>query len=287
MNLLKSAPVRKSQAYLKQSLRLYGKLMSPLDMYRMTPVVLANSLPKSGTHLLSQILEALPVNNYGTFWASTPSISFRERKNETIIGSIEKSAPGELASAHLFYDDEVAKALANLNTAHFFIYRDPRDVVVSEAYYLAHMNKWHRLHVHFKRLASFEEQIMFAIQGADADFPFDYPDIGTRFKRYAGWLNREDVYSVKFEDLVSEVREVTVDNIVAYYLERANCTSTNKRELTQKAIDHIDPERSHTYRKGKAGGWRHHFNESHKKAFKRVANDLLIELGYEASDDWA
>lgn len=40
------------------------------------------------------------------------------------------------------------------------------------------------------------------------------------------------------------------------------------------------------YRKGIAGDWRNVFTEENKRAFKAIAGDLLVELGYAEEDDW-
>lgn len=45
-----------------------------------------------------------------------------------------------------------------------------------------------------------------------------------------------------------------------------------------------DPQ-SH-YRKGKAGDWANHFTPDHVAAFKRKFGDLVVNLGYENSNDW-
>ena len=42
--------------------------------------------------------------------------------------------------------------LAKKNVVHYFVYRDPRDVVISEAHYLREMNRWHRLAPYFRKL---------------------------------------------------------------------------------------------------------------------------------------
>jgi hypothetical protein len=41
-----------------------------------------------------------------------------------------------------------------------------------------------------------------------------------------------------------------------------------------------------TFRKGRTGDWQNHFTEAHKNAFKAVAGDALIELGYEGDVGW-
>jgi len=63
-------------------------------------------------------------------------------------------------------------------------------------------------------------------------------------------------------------------------------TNLNKSFMLEKALDNIDPSRSHTYHKGMSGGWRKTLTEEHKKEIKAIAGDLLIDLGYENDFDW-
>ena len=40
------------------------------------------------------------------------------------------------------------------------------------------------------------------------------------------------------------------------------------------------------FRKGAPGDWINHFSADHKALFKSLYPDLVVKLGYEASDDW-
>lgn len=40
------------------------------------------------------------------------------------------------------------------------------------------------------------------------------------------------------------------------------------------------------FRKGAPGDWVNHFTDDHKALFKRLYPDLVVQLGYESSDDW-
>jgi hypothetical protein len=51
-------------------------------------------------------------------------------------------------------------------------------------------------------------------------------------------------------------------------------------------IGQIAPERSHTFRAGKRGGWSERFTPEHRELFKAIAGHQLIELGYESNNDW-
>ncbi len=139
---------------------LHGLRAADAD-YQFAPPVLADSFPKSGTHLVNQIVDGLPhCSNYGAFLASmTSSFQFRERSAASVHRYIRSIVPNEIVRAHLFYDPQYEAHLKRKNAVHYFVYRDPRDVVVSEAHYLREMNRWHRLHSHFAALASIEEAI--------------------------------------------------------------------------------------------------------------------------------
>lgn len=257
--------------------------------YSRCPPVLANSFPKSGTHLLVQFVEGLPNRiNYGAFLASTTSsFQFRERSPENTCRFIRRFVPGEIVRGHLYYDAQYAEALARQNAVNYFIYRDPRDVVVSEAHYLREMNRWHRLAPYFRKLPSIDEAIKLSITGFRPPVPgIVYPDIAARFARYHGWLNHPECLSMRFEDLRSERREELSRQMAEFYA--ARCGGNLDIEATAGSmIASVDPHKSHTFRSGKKAGWEREFTPEHRKLFDSIAGDLLIELGYESNHDWA
>ncbi len=284
----KSNLLRKSLAYANQIPRALTRLTARSPEYAERRPLVANSFPKSGTHLLIQILRGLPGTEYfGSFIASMPSIPFRERSRKSHRRLINQIVPGEVVGAHIFFDPDYASELAKLNCAHFFIYRDPRDVVVSEAHYLTKMNRWHRLHAHFsKQLKRDDERISASILGVTTHgFPYDYPDIAKRFGRYQGWLGREDVCALKFEDIMSEKRSETLARIISFRSEESRPIPT-LRESVSMVEASINPTQSHTFRKGEVGGWRNVFTARHKEEMKSVAGQLLIDLGYERDFNW-
>lgn len=257
---------------------------SPGD-YKGKPPVFCNSFPKSGTHLLQQILEAIPgVENRHAFWASTPSFTFRERSADDALNMVSRVVPGELICGHLHFDQRVAASLAEHQVVHYFIYRDLRDVAISEAHYLANMNRWHKMHRFYRDLPDDEARIALAIRGREdrKDIGYDYPSIAERFMRFHGWLGRDDVMPVKFEDLVSENREQAISRIVRFYMERsaASCGDGAIDAAVARAVANIDPARSYTFRTGKAGCWRDTLSAANRQLMDDVAGPLLEELGY-------
>jgi len=243
--------------------------------------VLANSIPKSGTHLLLQVLKALPgIRDWGLFLASQPSFTFVEQDPGRMAAKISKMANGELAGAHLHHHQAIAQAVEDRDALMYFIYRDPRDVVVSEAHYLAHMNSWHRLHDQFKHQPDENARLRLAIEGLPASEGINYPDVGTRLARYLPWLDHPGILAVRYEDLVGKAREEQVRRIVAHWI-TATGFKGDVSGLHQSALDSINPLTSHTFRLGRAGGWRDAMNQELKTLFQRNAHAQLQRMGYE------
>jgi hypothetical protein len=187
----------------------------------------------------------------------------------------------------LYYEPLYADELAKRSAVNYFIYRDPRDVVVSEAHYLRDMNRWHRLHSYFRKATSMEDAIMLSINGLDPPVPgISYPNIAARFARYIGWLERDDCLSMRFEDLVSERQPELIRQVAAFYALRTS-TSFDLDAAIETMTLSIAPKKSHTFRSGKKAGWQREFTPAHRARFAELAGDLLVRLGYEPNLDWA
>jgi hypothetical protein len=253
-----------------------------------TPPVLANSFPKSGTHLLDQIVTVLPARrNYGAFLSSmTSSFRFARRTPAQCCRFLDASLPGEIVRAHLFYDDAVSQKLDELQFVHYFIYRDPRDVALSEAHYYRSINRWHRLHPLFRDAPSMNDAIMMAIKGIDDPTGrIYYPDVGARFRHYDAWIDSPGAFAVRFEDLTSPRRDDVIRTMMEHYC-RNSQGGGDVDLLCQRAIANITPEKSHTFRKGQRGGWRDAFSDEHRAVFKELAGAVLVDRGYESDNHW-
>jgi hypothetical protein len=247
------------------------------------PPVLANSFPKSGTHLLLQLANGLPGrSDYGAFLGSeTSSFQLRERSESNTRRFIRGFVPGEVIRGHLYYELPYAAALAERNTVHYFIYRDLRAVVVSEAHYLREMNRWHRLAKHFRQL-SIEDAISLSIMGFDPPIPgLNYPNIAQRFARYSGWLTHPNCFCIRYEDLQSENRDAIVREMAKFYLAHITRTDMDFDECMRSMLAHVAPQKSHTFRSGQKTGWQKEFTDKHRRQFEEIAGQLLVELGYE------
>jgi len=268
-------------------LLLIKKLIIKYNGLSSGPIVIVNSFPKSGTHLLYQILEDLPeLNKYNTFIASMTSVAQKERSKVELLRILESLIDGEIARAHLFYSDTFDLYIKNEKIIHLFIYRDPRDVVISEANYLFDMNPFHRLHKYFKKFPSIDDRIMFSIKGNDFfNTPINYPNIQHRFKKYEGWLLSSSTFGIKYEELVGSSQKEKIHGIISFFLSKID-NKYDINDLIKIAISNVNPTKSHTFREGGTQKWKKYFNDKHKKVFKEIGGELLIDLGYEKDLNW-
>jgi hypothetical protein len=244
-----------------------------LEKLAAQPPVLANSFPKSGTHLLAQLIEGLPGRvNYGAFLGSeTSSFQLRERSASNTCRFIRGFVPGEVIRGHLYYEPLYEQALVDRKTVNYFIYRDLRAVVVSEAHYLREMNPWHRLAPYFRKAGSIEEAITLSITGLDPPVPgITYPNIAQRFARYQGWLTSPDCMSIRFEDLQSENREAIVRHMIEFFRDQSGIESLDIDACMSSMLANVAPLKSHTFRSGTKRGWQTEFTDAHHRLFEEI-----------------
>ena len=248
--------------------------------------ILVNSFPKSGTHLLYQLFwKSNFVNDYKSFIASHPSRQKKQNSYIKVNQNINDLLKAELIRGHIFYHKSTEELIKNKNIINYFIYRDPRDVVISEANYLYNMNRFHILHKYFKKINNLEDRIKFSIMGNDfLNTGATYKNIKDRFLDYKGWLNGS-CHSIKYEDLVGSNQSQIVRDILSFYIENSD-VNFKIDEIIKDSIKSIDPSKSHTFNTGGTAKWKKIFNNEHKDIFKKYAGDLLIELKYEENYDW-
>jgi len=126
-----------------------------------------------------------------------------------------------------------------------------------------------------------------------------------RLRRLArGWSSRvggachdgplllgNDYAEVRYEDLLERPAE-EFGRLFAFLEARADeetierCVGATSFEARTSGRRRGQEDARSGVRKGIAGDWRNVFTERDKKTFKKVAGDLLVELGYEKDSDW-
>ena len=281
--------MRSKNEYLRKSATIAGIAIHKIFSRRYNAsgsFYFVNSFPKSGTHLLDQVVHALPhANDYGRFLSSmTSSYRFRLRSERESCNYLSCSRFGEVLRGHLFFAVEYEEILRERNAVAFFIYRDLRDVAISEAIYLRDMNRWHRLHKYFKGLSN-EESVNLCIRGiGNADVY--YPNIAERFRLYRPWITSATCTAIQFERLVSTTTQGETLRQIAHASDRNSKDPIDEQAIIGGMRNAIKPTMSHTFRAAKIAGWKCAMTDANKRLFKEVAGHLIIELGYEANNQW-
>lgn len=252
------------------------------------PILLGISFPKSGTHLLDQILlgfsRVAPFSlRLHSFYAEYEGATGLKRDPQDALAWLDSLRARDVASAHLFAREESVMRVCTPAFIPYFIFRDPRDVVVSHAFYVTDMEPEHVHHDYYASLPDLEARLKASILGRPG-LQIEFPDIAARFAPYMQWLHQPMVLKIHFEDLVNR-RAQALGEIVDHFLARVPLTVPRDQILSTLEAA-INPDRSPTFRSGRTGEWRQHFTPEHKRLFKDVAGDLLIQLGYETGDVW-
>ncbi|MGD2157461.1 MAG: sulfotransferase domain-containing protein [Anaerolineales bacterium] len=253
-----------------------------------SPKVFGNAMPKSGSHLLSQILNGLvrvgPFVNPGF-----PPVNRMEDNQSLPEGEVLENLlsmrSGDIRYGYLHSEEPYFSLLAASGWATVFLFRDPRDMLVSHVFYATEMNPDHGMHRYYTEvLGSMEERLNAAIVGVKEP-GYELPNVRQRYEKCLDWLNQPDVLPLRFEDLVLK-QDITLNHLLDYIEQRGSQLVGLRPHAIAVLKGSIAPQKSGTYRKGQPGDWREHFSESNKELFKSVAGDLLVQLGYEQNDMW-
>lgn len=253
------------------------------------PSVYGNAIPKAGSHLLIQVLLGLteigPFVNPGfppinRFEGNTP-LEIPER-----IKELNHMRSGDVRYGYASCREPFLSAITGPGRASVYIYRDPRDQLVSHVFYAKDIHTGHGMHDYYNNvLTSMEERLNVAIEGCDLP-GLGLPSIWERYAEHFGWFEREDVLCLKFEDLILN-KEKAIGDLLDYLEGFGVEFSVPRPQAIEVLSQSIQPKKSGTFRKGQPGNWKEHFTEDNKRRFKAVAGDLLSRLNYEENDqDW-
>ncbi|MCL4531082.1 MAG: sulfotransferase domain-containing protein [Chloroflexi bacterium] len=252
------------------------------------PHIFGNSKPKSGSHLLLQILNGftriMPCRYVDADPIRTITKDGRRRTADDILKDLRAIPNGVIGWGYLDATKENVSFLASGGRVNYFIYRDPRDMLVSQVFFATDMHEEHGMHEYYKSLPDFSARLKVAITGIDQDGMY-MVSVKQRYEGVFQWLEQRDVMCIRFEDLINN-RDFTLNAMLDEVEKTGYRIPTPREKALSVLIEAIQPKKSHTFRSGKTGDWREYFTESHKKLFKDVAGDLLVRLGYEKSNDW-
>ena len=278
---------------LRRMLRPAGKTAQSILRWKRfsfheAPPIFGNSKPKSGSHLLLQILngftQIMPYRYVDADPIRTIKYEGGRRIADEILADLKRVPQGVIGRGYVDATKENASFLTAAGRVNYFIYRDPRDMLVSQVFFATDMHGEHGMHDYYISLPDFGARLNVAITGIEKD---DLKMVSVR-QRYEGvfqWLEQKNVMCIRFEDLINN-RDTTLSAMLNEVEKTGYKIPTPREKALSVLVDAINPKKSHTFRSGKTGGWTQHFTEDHKKLFKEVSGDLLVRLGYEKNNDW-
>jgi hypothetical protein len=240
-----------------------------------THPLLANSVPKAGTHLLRNCLSLFPgIKDVGIHLEV--GMPFME-----IEQSIAKSSAGELLTGHLIYTDRYAALIERYQLHQFLILRDPRDVVVSFTFHVLN-HPSHPAHSLYRSKDHLDKHLFLSICGyTSEDGDETVWNIGRIYRAFLQWSESSNVCVVRFEELIGPRGGGNLDLQRNAVLRLAEHIEIKLSESTLVLIcdQTYDPE-SPTFRRGLIGGWKHYLGHDHLEALHDVAGDVMDTLGY-------
>jgi hypothetical protein len=195
--------------------------------------------------------------------------------------------------AHCGYNNEVERFLYYFGVCHLFVYRDFRDVAVSQAYHILSDDLVKFVHDDkqmYRDLGGFDDVLAAVIAGHDK-----YPGVMSRWEDYAPWLDVPWALKLTYESLRTDLYNCSRE-VLNYALNRVAGVFNRSVSMREDVFDLLaqimtgqaeQKEDSPTFRKGSIGDWREHFTDEHKRLFKESdKNNWLVRLGYEKDGNW-
>lgn len=281
---------------LRRTLRPYGKTAQAIFRWKRfsfheAPPIFGNSKPKSGSHLLLQILngftQIMPYRYVDADPIRTIKKDGGRRTEGEILADLKRVPDGVISWGYVDATKENASFLTSAGRVNYFIYRDPRDMLVSQVFFATDMHEEHGMHAYYTSLPDFAARLNVAITGIDHD-GLKMVSVKQRYEGVFQWLDvsrQKNVMCIRFEDLINH-RDITLNAMLDEVEKTGYKIPTPREKAFSVLVDAIQPKKSHTFRSGKTGGWKEYFTEEHRKLFKDVAGDLLVRLGYEKDNDW-
>ena len=305
--------------HLNYFLIFYSLIILPKDENKKIILI---SIPKTGTWMLSKCIHLLSkrknalhrflkdglfknysklqydFENVKDYKVPGNDIHFFTPSPEIFDKCLKSTKENEYLIGHLIFNPIYKELLNHHNYKIIFLIRDPRDQLVSRVNYIyKKANFFSGLqHINFDDLllsliGSAQEKKINNILSNHIQCKYkptnEYiSNINQFYNFFLPWKNQKNCLLIKFEDLVGskgngrkENQIETINKIANFIGIEADEAKVNK--VTKKLFGGTT-----TFAKGQIGSWKKNFNDNHKTAFKKVAGQLLIELGYEKDLNW-
>jgi hypothetical protein len=254
------------------------------DRYPQSTLFVAG-LPKSGTTWLEKMIGTYE----GFHELMIPEVARHEMQTggshdyelpEDMFDRFERALV--LTKMHVHGSPHNAKVLKQAQVRYVVLYRDLRDVAVSNYHYVRN-TPWHPEHGVYAKTDLDEGLLLFADR---------------TLKAYSDWIyswhqNRDPDLSliIRYEDMLNDDAKVLRQVATHFDLDASDetierITRANSFNAMSGGRTKGQESRSDFARKGVAGDWRNHFDKKIKSRYKEIIGQTLIDFEYEQSLDW-
>ncbi|MCK5602513.1 hypothetical protein KAR91_11605 [Candidatus Pacearchaeota archaeon] len=249
-----------------------GVIIAPITnhYFKNKPLFLI-SIPKSGTHLLYELVQAFgyrlgvvcPDNPVPGFWYCLEYSNSHTSARDFFIDTVRRSPFGN--RHHPFTQCPA-----------IFTYRHPMDIVVSEANY--YHKEGNTVFYSYLNSLSFEERLLKLI-----DDPLLLGSIRDRIENFLAWLEFQNVIPVSFEEMVGPKGggNINIQTRLIWSLQLKLHVSGNPRHYGEQTFNKESP----TFHKGQIGTYKKYFTEQAYEKFYSLPQDFMNLLGYTADSD--
>src|SRR5215213_5059827 len=203
---------------IRRAIRPAGKTLQAVARWKRlsfndAPPIFGNSKPKSGSHLLLQVLngftQIMPYKYVEADPVRTIEKEGRRKAEAEILNELKRIPQGVIGWGYVEASPENISFLCKSDRVNYFLYRDPRDMLVSQVFFATDMNEEHGMHEFYNSLPDFGERLKVAITGIDQEGLY-MVSVKQRYATVFEWLEQPNVMCIRFEDLVDN-RDTTLD----------------------------------------------------------------------------
>jgi len=274
-----SDPVRLSRSLTRLGNLRSGFVWAPkTSHYFRSRPVFVQSVPKSGTHIAFECLKA-----FG--YAEPPSLDlpdFDAPLADGVFYNLQHMPISCLSSPYQRFPQFIQSLSRSVTV---FVVRDPRDVVVSLAYYLAAQTDYHITTSLFREMPV-SERVARVLTG---EYPIPiylnrYLNLSGSIRElltpYLTWWSDTfpNVWRMRYEDIIGAEGGGDAGRQLQTIWELQLALHVPGRPGNYR--DRVFSRDALTFRRGQIGDYLIDFSEDHHESFERSAGDLLDTLGY-------
>lgn len=262
--------------------------------HKLQKKVLLNTIPRSGSNLLKNLVLTIPgakLRGDLSYVSQVENATERLAYSKAVLNSAES---GAVFTGHIPWDESLSHWIESQEIQVIFLYRDPRDLVISLAKsitdreaFINHLFPKHPLYDYFTQLKSDDERLLACIEGVGAGqhsyqvSSDSFPHIGLVYDVFCGWRNHPGVLALRYEDL----RCNALRQRMAAVRSLLEVLGLPAHKMNGIDINHYieragDPKRSNSFKRGLTQAWKREFKDYHRQAFLKKAGHHLATLNY-------